>query len=82
MKKVYSKPDILFESFTLSTNIAAGCERKTNLQTSGSCGVNWGHSVIFTSAQYGCRSVITDGAEEYDGLCYHNPSESNNLFNS
>ena len=28
MKKVYSKPEIYFESFSLSQYIAAGCEVK------------------------------------------------------
>jgi hypothetical protein len=26
--------------------------------------------------------VIDQGLEKYDGLCYHNPSESYNVFNS
>ena len=34
MKKLYSKPEIIFESFTLSTNIAANCELKTALPSS------------------------------------------------
>ncbi len=28
MKKIYSKPEIMFDSFTLTTNIAAGCGKK------------------------------------------------------
>lgn len=82
MKKVYSKPYIVFDSFTLSTSIAGGCERKTNLQGPDACGVKWGHSIIFTNALYGCKSVVADNSDKYDGLCYHNPYESNNVFNS
>jgi hypothetical protein len=82
MKKTYSKPDIVFESFSLSTNIAAGCERKTNLHGKEGCGVPWGNSRIFTDTDFGCKSVVEDGSGKYDGLCYHNPSESYNVFNS
>ena len=37
MKKTYSKPDILFDSFAMAESIAS-CEVKANFQ-SGTCGV-------------------------------------------
>ena len=37
MRKAYSKPQIMFEDFTLSTNIAAGCEVKTNTPSQMQC---------------------------------------------
>jgi len=86
MKKAYSKPDILFESFSLATSIAAGCEEKA-ISTQDACGVDFGKSVIFTDAAYGCSSIIVDGAtegnrvdKENNGLCYHNPSSTYNVF--
>lgn len=86
MKKSYSKPDIYYEGFSLSTNIAAGCEEKPTNSTQ-TCGVKNGHSFIFTSATYGCTSVIGDGSltgnlvdSENNGLCYHNPSADYNVF--
>lgn len=81
MKKLYSKPDIHFESFSLSTSIASTCEVKTYHPSNGVCGLKFGSQFIFTEEIEGCTTKIVEG-EAYDGLCYHNPSENNNLFNS
>ena len=82
MKKLYSKPEIMFENFTLSTNIAAGCEVKTNLQAEGGCGYQppRQNKVIFTNELQGCTTTQADGL--YNGICYDTPSENYNLFNS
>lgn len=72
MKKSYSRPDILFEDFTLSTNIAAGCEEQPdNLREN--CGVRYGHYIIFESSMtYVCnRSPGNTGSDYYDQFCYH-----------
>ena len=82
MKKTYSKPDILFESFSLATSIAAGCDEKLQLLQDGVCGVKWGQTTIFTSEIEGCKRDIVEGDSEYNGLCYHNPSETYNVFMS
>ena len=80
MKKPYNKPDIQFESFALSESIAAGCEENpTNFQEG--CGVKFGKQIIFTEAMITCTRKIIDGqGGEYNGLCYHNPSASYNVF--
>ena len=88
MRKAYSKPEIVFEDFTLSTGIAAGCEIVTNQEmykctyqvgrgsntknvfTSDFC--EWSEGVIYEA----------DGTPSYNGVCYHVPIESNNLFTS
>lgn len=81
MKKAYSKPQILFEDFTLSTNIAAGCEVRVEGHSSGTCGYKMGGGiVVFVSAETGCNTHEPDG--DLNGLCYHVPIETNNLFNS
>ena len=80
MKKTYIKPEILFEDFTLSTNIAAGCDTKIDTTARDQCGYEFGGMVLFLTGIAGCSDVITDGT--YDGFCYHNPSNLNNLFNS
>ena len=87
-KKKYSKPDICFEDFSLSTNIAAGCEKKPSNATED-CGVRWGNIFIFIEGINGCTSKIVEGAtqgnwvdKENNGLCYHNPSDVFNVFNS
>lgn len=89
MKKEYSKPDIIFESFSLSTSITAGCEVKPSNFTVD-CGVKWSKGVyIFTEDVQGCTTKVLNGNltlnfvdDENNGLCYHNPSDSFNVFNS
>jgi hypothetical protein len=84
MKKSYSKPQIMFESFTMSTNIAAGCENIFGLYSRGVCGFpgDAPNSNIFNTKAGGDCRVEGNGASEYDDLCYHNPLETDNLFNS
>ena len=82
MKKSYSKPDIAFENFSLSTSIAGACERNTHLPSEGACGYEWGGYVIFVTGMQGCDLEQPLGQPSPDGFCYHNPTDSNNLFNS
>ena len=74
----------MFEDFTISTNIAAGCELRTNNQTAGVCAytVKFGKETtnFFLESIAACTTVESDG--EYDGFCYHTPSEGNNIFAS
>ena len=87
MKKVYKKPAIVFENFSLSTNIAGDCEAKTNTPTSAQgCGyqpegVTY---TIFLTTMGGCDRKFEDGAANppYNGICYHVPSSLNSVFNS
>lgn len=82
MKKTYSKPDIHFDSFSLCTSIAS-CAIKTFTPAQGECGVKFDDFVIFLSNVQGCEIggvVIEDGY--LSGICYHVPTDSNNLFNS
>lgn len=82
MKKAYSRPDIVFESFSLCTSIAAGCEYGSNF-TKGTCGYEYTDEIyIFTSDVTGCTRKVTDGSEKFDGICYHNPSDLKNIFQS
>ena len=85
MKKEYSTPDILFESFSLNENIASAnmnCTRNITNQYSGTCGLQDGNKIVFTVAASGCRVKIQDGSPMFDGLCYHVPTGDNKLFNS
>lgn len=85
MKKMYSKPEIMFESFAMSTNIASGCEVKTKNPVEGTlCGYKpddrWTGDAIFeTAGVLGCDSTPPTGM---DAICYHVPDESYNLFSS
>ena len=86
MKKAYSKPDILFESFSMATSIAAGCEVKLDTQAAYVCGVKFDNVTLFTNEVTNCKSgdglVIAEGDKMYNKLCYHNPYEANNVFAS
>lgn len=84
MKKKYIKPNIIFESFTLSTNIAGDCEVKTNLPSNNTCGMDFSGLHVFLDSVTGCSDIqITDegGDGDFNQICYHVPS-GENLFNS
>lgn len=82
MKKVYRKPAIVFENFTLSTGIAGNCEVKTNTPSQMQCpyGENDYGYPIFLDGVSACVSKVQDGNN--NTFCYHIPIESNTLFNS
>ncbi len=86
MKKVYTAPQILFESFTMSTNIAGNCEGIVGNPTQGTCAViGTGSQAIFTDTVTACEftpDTFGQPEDQWDGFCYHVPSEYNNLFNS
>lgn len=88
MKKAYVKPAIMFESFSLSTNIAGDCEKIIDNQNRGNCGMEFGDITVFISEYTGCSTndgvTIDVGGDDgsYNGLCYHVPFDTKNLFNS
>lgn len=77
MKKVYEKPEILFEDFSLSTHIAADCEVKPNDPDLEYPGVGF----VFST---GCDwPVDTSGGDgEYNQICYHVVKDNVNVFQS
>lgn len=81
MKKVYSKPRIFIESFSMSTNIAGNCDQINSVQTQGVCGLDFGGENIFLTGVSGC-DVQFETDDGTSGICYHNPSETTQLFNS
>jgi hypothetical protein len=84
MKKKYSTPDVVFESFTLSNTIAGSCEVKTDTQSQGNCGYPMpGAGWVFITGMTGCGVGITDEMSlALNGFCYHVPAENQSLFNS
>lgn len=83
MKKTYSKPEIMFENFSLSTNIAAGCELTTNLPSVNECGYPTRGGNVFLVTITGCTYTPPEDSDDmYNGFCYHTPAETNNLFSS
>lgn len=90
MKKEYVKPQIMFENFTLSSNIAGDCEHLTNLPSNNTCGLYFtGIGNVFLTGMGGCSDMqVGDGisGDGYigsgnDAICYHVPF-GENLFNS
>ena len=85
MKKAYSKPQFLFEDFTLSTNIAGDCEVDTHLPSNNTCGVDFSGVTVFLEGMGGCAGGIevdnVGGDGEFNKICYHVPY-GQNLFNS
>ena len=85
MKKNYEKPMILFEDFTMSTNIAAGCNYISN-HAENECGyivegaTGFGDITVYMTSITGCDWTHVDG--EYNGICYHGPIDTSDLFNS
>ena len=86
MKKVYTKPEIFFDDFSLSQNIAGDCEEKIDTQARGQCGLDFGSFVVFLGT-VGTKctgdGIVdgTDGDGQYGNICYHVPY-GENLFNS
>ncbi len=86
MKKVYSKPEIMFEDFSLNNAITLNCKAIVGAPSAGECPykVESGRDVtkyIFASGMNICTSPEDD--DEYNGLCYHTFIDgADSLFNS
>lgn len=82
MRKNYSKPEIMFESFAMSVNIAGGCDRIIGDHAAHQCAVDFGGDMLFLSSVSVCTEPVADGSSEANGLCYDVPYDGNELFNS
>lgn len=85
MKQKYTKPVLVIESFTLSQSIAHNCGKNLDFtqattKTVETCGWNTGfpNEIVFMVPNNGCN--VED--EDFDGVCYNNPSAGINVFNS
>ena len=82
MKKEYRKPELWYEDFQLSQSIASSCEGIANFGED-LCSVTLKGEgfelVVFTDPYVGC---IYTPPNPDDFLCYHAPSEGNNIFSS
>lgn len=80
MKKTYVKPEVYFESFELSANIATGCKLISNAAeydcavTDNDLGITY-----FTDAACGGNYTPPGGN---DGLCYHTSADNAKVFTS
>ena len=79
MRKKYVKPEAVFESFELSTNIAAGCGLTQGANhAQGSCTFAYLDEILFTGSMAACAYAPEDGG----GICYHVPNASTKMFSS
>lgn len=79
MKKQYVKPELYFENFELSANIATLCGNKVG-HTDTTCYYEiTGGERIFNGGECNVDAISPDGKDTY---CYHNPSDLNRLFAS
>jgi hypothetical protein len=81
MKKAYSKPEILFEDFSVSSSIATGCAVISNNNVYD-CKVTmpFGEDVSITLFAKGSCEYGYPG--DYDNICYHVPTVSWNIYTS
>ena len=90
MKKKYTAPGIYFESFSLSAAVTVNCDTVIDTQSLNMCGVDTGIQYIFFDSMTSCRDgkgaafpfPIPKDDDGFNGLCYHVPTEGNQLFNS
>lgn len=83
MKKTYVKPEVYFENFELSANIAAGCgagyKGKVTSHDIHTCGYTYYNG--YTVFSQGICDYETQDGNEY-GLCYDIPTGDNKIFAS
>lgn len=77
MKK-YVKPELLYERFVLSEQIAVGCSPHliANLRSQVDCTISMGGATLFAQENVAC--VVNDT----EGFCYTNGSEGFTIFSS
>lgn len=84
MKKAYSKPELYYERYELSSNIAGNCATGLPVGEIGpanyqSCTVNVGVGKLFLDTAIGCD---TEPSEKEIGFCYEVYTATNMLWSS
>ena len=80
MKKTYAKPQIVFESFQLTANIAGDCNIRPNITNEATCGYNDNGWIVFQNDAV-CN-VLAGPDGKHNGLCYHVPTGDISVFTS
>ena len=78
MKRTYVKPEMYFENFELSANIATGCERSIG----HAVGMCWKGVEGFKDFKIFIESSNCETTPDKYGLCYHTPTDADNIFTS
>lgn len=81
MKKTYAKPQIVFESFQLTANIAGDCNTGPNSADEATCGYNDDNGwIVFQNSAVCNFPAGPDG--KHNELCYHVPTGDISVFTS
>lgn len=80
MKKTYAKPQIVFESFQLTANIAGDCNTRPNSADEATCGYYDNGWIVFQNSAVCNFPAGPDG--KHNGLCYHVPTGDISVFTS
>ena len=80
MKKTYAKPQIVFESFQLTANIAGDCNTRPNSADEATCGYYDNGWIVFQNSAVCNFPAGPDG--KHNGLCYHVPTGDMSVFTS
>ena len=80
MKKTYAKPQIVFESFQLTANIAGDCNTRPNSANEATCGYYDNDWIVFQNSAVCNFPAGPDG--KHNGLCYHVPTGDISVFTS
>lgn len=78
MKKAYVTPDIVFESFEITENIAAGCTLINSHFAPYDCPVFDEEIGLAYFSQLGTCHLTPPGGN--DSICYHVPVNDNNVY--
>lgn len=78
MKKTYMKPEVYFENFELSANIATGCGWSIE-HAQGHC---WKGIESFQDLNIFLDAPTCKSTPDENGLCYHNSSDATRIFTS
>lgn len=82
MKKTYAKPQIVFESFQLTANIAGDCNTRPNSASEATCGyIDDNGWIVFQNSTV-CIHVQVGPDGKHNGLCYHVPTGDMSVFTS
>ena len=92
MKKLYNKPQVIIEEFTISQSVASGCTVSAQFNKNN-CGIpgKYEDEILFSLGLAGSpctyKPVGTDnnqnGIDDLDDkYCYHIPTDANRYFGS
>lgn len=89
MRKVYKKPHLFMETFSITQSVATGCGAVGGGNTLGkpthwekeTCGWSFDNIIVWTDANNSC-SIKWDKNDPYMSVCYNNPEGGNNIFSS